>query len=77
MGAALLHGDLAAAWTANPFVLTLLAGLALACLCWIVELRGGPALRLPPRLSGQHLFSFAFAVAAIIFAVWRNVAQPL
>ena len=77
MGAALLHGDLAAAWTANPFVLTLLAGLALACLCWIVELRGGPALRLPPRLSGQHLFYFAFAVAAIIFAVWRNVAQPL
>ncbi|MGV8909751.1 MAG: DUF2752 domain-containing protein [Propionicimonas sp.] len=76
MGAALLHGDVGAAWSANPFVLTLLAGLAVACLCWIVELGGGPALRLPRRLSGQNLWYGAFAVAAIAFAVWRNLAQP-
>jgi hypothetical protein len=76
MGAALLRGDLAAAWTANPFVLTMLAGLAVACVCWLVELRGGPAVRLPPRLSSQSFTYGAFAVAAIIFAIWRNVVQP-
>lgn len=76
MGAALLHGDLAGAWAANPFVLTLLVGLAVACLCWIVELRGGPALRLPRRLSGQALKYGAFAVAALTFAIWRNLVPP-
>ena len=75
MGAALLRGDLAAAWAANPFVLTMLAGLAVACVCWIVELRGGPALRLPTLLSGRLTFA-AFVAAAIAFAVWRNLVPP-
>ena len=76
MGAALLRGDLGAAWAANPFVLTALAGLALACVFWFVELVGGPGVRLPRRLSDQRLWYAALAAAAITFAVWRNLLPP-
>jgi hypothetical protein len=73
MGAALLRGDVAGAWGANPFVLTVLAGLALASLFWLVELLGGPAVRLPRRLADQRLWYVVLGVAAITFAVWRNL----
>ena len=72
MGAALLRGDLGAAWAANPFVLTALSGLALACIFWLVELLGGPAVRLPRRLSDQRIWYTALAAAGIAFALWRN-----
>ena len=73
MGAALLHGNVADAWMANPFVFTLLAGLALACVCWLVEVLGGPAMRLPRLLRDQRVWYAALAAAAIAFAVWRNL----
>jgi hypothetical protein len=75
MGVALLQGDVAAAWAANPFVLTLLGGLAIACGMWIVELLGGPALRLPRALSSQRAWYVFLGLAAISFAVWRNLVS--
>ena len=73
MGAALLRGDLDAAWAANPFVLTALSGLTLACIFWVVELLGGTAVRLPRRLSDQRIWYIALAAAGIAFALWRNL----
>jgi hypothetical protein len=73
MGAALLHGNVADAWMANPFVFTLLAGLGLACLCWLVEVLGGPAIRLPRFLADKRVWFVALAFAALTFAVWRNL----
>jgi len=74
MGAALLRGDVAAAWSANPFVLTLLVALVIACAFWIVELLGGPHARLPRRLSDQRIWYLFLGAAAIAYAVWRNLA---
>ena len=73
MGVALLHGDVAGAWMANPMVFTMLAGLAFACLCWLTEVVGGPALRLPRFLRDQRVWYATLTVVAIAFAVWRNV----
>lgn len=73
MGAALLRGDLGAAWAANPFVLTALSGVALACIFWLVELVGGPAVRLPRRPSDQRVWYAVLAAAALAFSVWRNL----
>ena len=50
LGAALLHGDLAAAWAANPVVLVGLVLLTAVGIGWVAELLGGPVLRLPGRL---------------------------
>ena len=73
LGVALLHGDLAGAWTATPFVFVLLAGLVIACVFWTVELAGGPAVRLRGRLADQRLWYAVLGVAAIVFAVVRNL----
>ncbi len=73
MGAALLHGDLGAAWRANQFVLVLLVGAAFAGVWWIVELLGGPRLRLPGRLADQQLWYVVLGGAAVVFAVVRNL----
>jgi cytochrome b subunit of formate dehydrogenase len=73
MGVALLHGNVAEAWMANPFVFTLLAGLGIACLCWLIEVLGGPVIRLPQILRDQRVWYAVLAVAAVTFAVWRNL----
>lgn len=73
LGVALLHGDIAGAWAANPFVFVLLAGLMVVSVFWTVELLGGPAVRLPGRLGDQRLWYVALAVAALGFAVVRNL----
>ncbi len=73
MGARLLHGDFAGAWSANQFVFVLLAGVTVACLAWAVELLGGPVLRLPRWLGDQHRWYLAGAVAAVAFGIIRNV----
>ncbi len=74
MGAALLRGDLGAAWAANAFVLLLLAGLGVASLCWLVEALGGPAVRLPRRLADQRVWYGVLGLVGIAFAVVRNLA---
>jgi len=54
LGAALLHGDLTAAFTANPLVLVGLAVLTLLGVLWSVESLGGPAVR-PSRRAAEAL----------------------
>ncbi|MFT3862002.1 DUF2752 domain-containing protein [Micropruina sp.] len=77
VGMALLRGDLAAAWTANQFVVVGLAVLAALGLLWTVEALGGPAVRLPRLLRRRPgRWWFALGVVAVLFAVWRNL-QPL
>lgn len=73
LGVALLQGDFATAWAANPFVLTLLGGLVIACGFWIVELLGGPAARLPRWLASQRVWYLVIGASAIAFALWRNL----
>lgn len=73
LGAALLRGDIGAAWAANQFVFVLLAGLAIACAFWLVELLGGPAVRLPHRLADQRLWYLALGTIAVLFTVVRNL----
>lgn len=73
LGVALLHGDLAGAWAANPFVFVLLVGAGFASLAWIVELAGGPAIRLPRPLARQGLWYALLGTAALVFTVLRNL----
>lgn len=75
LGAALLRGDLIAAWSANQFVFAMLAGLAAACVFWTVELLGGPALRLPPWLRDQRRWYLVLGTIAVLFAVLRNLVS--
>ena len=53
LGTALLHGDLVAAFLANPVVLVGLVVLTVLGVLWTVEALGGPAVRLPARISAQ------------------------
>lgn len=73
MGTHLLRGDLAGAWTANPFVLVLLALGVVAVVAWTVEALGGPGLRPPARLRSPTLWWTVVGAAALGFAVWRNL----
>ena len=73
MGAALLHGDVAAAWSANQFVFTILCGLVVAAATWVVRLAGGPTVRLPAPLRQQRTWYWLIGVAAVAFALARNL----
>lgn len=73
MGAHLLRGDFAAAWSANQFVFVLLIATALACVYWTAQLLGGPVYHLPRRLSDQRVWYAVLAVVAVAFAVLRNL----
>jgi Protein of unknown function (DUF2752) len=79
MGSALLSGDLATAFAANPLALVVVAVLAMLSVLWIVELLGGPALR-PPRPVVERLPRVPAAVwlvlgaaVAVAYAVLRNL----
>jgi len=75
LGVALLRGDPAAAWSANPFVFTGLVVLGLLAILWTVELLGGPAVRPPKPLrwtAGR--WWLVIGAAALAFALWRNLA---
>jgi uncharacterized protein DUF2752 len=80
MGQALLHGDLASAFLANPLALIAVAVLTVLTVLWTVELLGGPAVR-PPRALSQRLRSVPawvwpvlVAAVAVGYAVLRNLA---
>jgi hypothetical protein len=51
LGAALLHGDVPAAFADNPVVLIGLAVATVLGVLWTVEALGGPALRPPERVA--------------------------
>lgn len=79
MGTALLHGDLAAAYAANPLALVALLLLVVRAGWWAIELAGGPALRTPDRLraavgrlglTGLLVLTLAVVLA---YAVLRNL----
>lgn len=74
MASRLLVADLAGAWASNPFVLVLLGLGGLAVVAWTVEAAGGPALRPPARLRSARLWWVLLVTAALVFAVWRNLA---
>ncbi len=75
VGVALLHGDLAAAWAANQFVVVGLAGLVVLALLWTIEALGGPGVRPPRVLRGRpDRWWLAVGAIAVLFALWRNLA---
>ena len=79
LGAALLHGDLVAAFSYNPLLLVGLVLLSVLGLLWTVESLGGPAVR-PPRRSAallarlrpEHWLVLGLAAAALHIAL-RNL----
>lgn len=73
MGTRLLVGDLSGAWQANPFVLLFLIGMGPVVIAWIIEARGGPALRLPGVLGRSAAWWTGIGIAAVAFALWRNL----
>lgn len=73
LGVHLLQGDVAGAWAANSFVFVLLGLGALLTIAWVVEALGGPALRPPARLRSPTLWWAVFGVAAVGFAIVRNL----
>ena len=79
MGDALLHGDLGSALRANPVALVAIAVLTVLTVLWIVELLGGPAVRVPRPLIRRlrrvpaWVWLVLGAVAALAYAVLRNL----
>jgi hypothetical protein len=79
MGAALLHGDVAAGYAFNPLAFTALVALAALAVVWTVEVSGGPAARLPRsvanRLRQVPAMAWAFLVLliAVVYTVLRNL----
>lgn len=79
MGSALLHGDVGSAFAANPAALVAVAVLVLLSVLWVVELLGGPALRLPRPLADRlrrvpaSVWLVVAAAAAVGYAVLRNL----
>ena len=79
MGAALLHGDVSAAFMLNPLALIGLVIMGVLGLLWAVEAVGGPAVRLPRPLAERlrrvrltHWLVLGLAVA-VIYTLARNL----
>lgn len=79
MGAALLHGDVAAAYAFNPLALILLMVLAVLAAAWAIEVAGGPAARLPRRLTNRlrQVPAVVWAGLALLIAVVYTVLRNL
>jgi Protein of unknown function (DUF2752) len=79
MGAALLHGDLAAAYAFNPLALVALAVLGALAAVWAVELAGGPVPRPPHRVSARlrQVPGVAWLVLVLLLAVVYTVLRNL
>lgn len=79
MGAALLHGDIVAAFAFNPLALVGLAVIAVLGLLWSVETLGGPAVRPPAQgVAAVRRIGFLCWLAigllgASIYTVLRNL----
>lgn len=79
LGVALLHGDVSGAFAANPVVLVGLVVLTGLGILWIVEVLGGPATRLPPRVAvaiarvSPNGWLVAGLAAASVFVLVRNL----
>ena len=75
MVASALRGDMGAAFHWNPFLFLGSIALLVAVVAWIVEWRGGPALRLPARWGPmtQARLYWAVGATAAVFTVVRNL----
>lgn len=79
LGGALLHLDLAAAFAANPVVFVGLGVLTLLGIAWIVELLGGPAVRVPAALQslskrlGTSGWTVVIVGSAVLWTLVRNL----
>jgi hypothetical protein len=79
MGAALLHGDVLAAFAYNPVALIGVLIFGILGVLWVVEAVGGPAARLPRRLTerlgrvrpSRWLVGGLFA--AVVYTLARNL----
>ena len=79
MGGALLHGDIAAAWSLNPVALVGLVVIGTLGVLWTLEAAGGPAVRLPRRLRRRlgRVPTYRWLVLtlglAVVWTVLRNL----
>jgi hypothetical protein len=79
MGAALLHGDIQAAFLLNPLALIGLVTLAVLGSLWAMEAAGGPAVRLPRapaerlRRVGPTQWLILGLAVAVIYTLARNL----
>jgi Protein of unknown function (DUF2752) len=79
MGAALLHGDLAAAYAFNPLLLFTLAVTGALGVAWTIEIAGGPVARPPRRLANRLqqvpgvAWPFLALGLAVVYTVLRNL----
>jgi Protein of unknown function (DUF2752) len=79
MGAALLDGDVLAAFGQNPLALIGLLILGLLGVLWAVEAAGGPAVRLPRRLAERlrrvrpAQWLLVGLLAAVSYTIVRNL----
>ncbi len=79
MGAALLDGDLLAAFGHNPLALIGLLIVGLLGVLWAVEALGGPAVRLPRRLAERlrRVRPAQWLVVGLLIAVSYTLARNL
>jgi hypothetical protein len=79
MGAALLRGDLAAAYAFNPLALIALGALAALGAVWAVEVLGGPAIRPPGKVTSwaQRVPAVCWAVLVLLIAAGYTVFRNL
>ena len=79
MGAALLRGDVAAAYAFNPLVLLALTVLGALAVVWAIEVAGGPAIRPPRRMTKrlQQVPTPAWPLLALLLAVLYTVLRNL
>ena len=79
MGAALLDGDVLAAFGHNPLALIGLLILGLLGVLWAVEAVGGPAVRLPRRLAERlrRVRPAQWLVVGLLIAVSYTLARNL
>jgi hypothetical protein len=79
MGAALLHGDVAAAYAFNPLAFVALIVLGALAAVWSIEALGGPAARLPRSLANQlqRVPALAWAAVALLLAVVDTLVRNL
>lgn len=79
LGAALLHGELAAAFGWNPLVFVGLVVLTVLGALWVLEAVGGPRIRLPRRVAERARavtptgWLLAAGAVAVAYTLLRNL----
>ena len=75
MAEALLRGDVAAAWAANPLLLVLAVAIGIRAIGWATEFvrnPRGPSRRWLPASLTEHWFA-TFVVVSIVYVLVRNL----